>query len=491
MKTLPRTIDGLRGLRAATWVRESTAGQYDNFGPDAQREQVARAVERYGLVDTGVEWAVAHSGWRIAGHPAWADMLGRAGEGFDVLVVGYASRFARSLEAHVDARRAFHAAGAAILFADERILSSDDDAWDSWAREVVEAESYSRRLSRRVREGYAAKRRRLGTPGGNRPPYGFRREGRPPVMAVDEERMAVVRQAYELSASGMRDREVAVRVGLKVMHVREVLTNPVYRGRLHRGEPSSAGAAIDPALWDSVQLVRSRFSRRFPGRQAYPSRPYALGRLLFCAACGRRLIGDTGRYRHLDPCDAFVGARPDSPPARFPLVRVHGHSYAAEVYDRIVPAALAHVAASATVKASVVELLGERSAVDTLTLARIQKDRDAALARYVRDRDPGALEAEMARLDAEEADALAATRSVDPRTALDYLANLPRLWGDADPERRQQMAGALFERVDVLGIREATITPSPEAVAHGWREAWGDTVLRLSDRGDYGRGERI
>ena len=44
MKTLPRTIDGLRGLRAATWVRESTTGQYDNFGPDAQREQVARAV---------------------------------------------------------------------------------------------------------------------------------------------------------------------------------------------------------------------------------------------------------------------------------------------------------------------------------------------------------------------------------------------------------------------------------------------------------------
>jgi O-6-methylguanine DNA methyltransferase len=46
-------------------------------------------------------------------------------------------------EAHVDARRAFHAAGAAILFADERILSSGDDAWDAWAREVVEAESYT------------------------------------------------------------------------------------------------------------------------------------------------------------------------------------------------------------------------------------------------------------------------------------------------------------------------------------------------------------
>jgi hypothetical protein len=69
----------------------------------------------------------------------------------------------------------------------------------------------------------------------------------------------------------------------------------------------------------------------------------------------------------------------------------------------------------------VVELLGERSAVDSLTLARIQKDRDAALARHVRDRDPGALESEMTRLDAQEADAHAVTGHVDPSVPLDYL----------------------------------------------------------------------
>jgi DNA invertase Pin-like site-specific DNA recombinase len=295
MKSLPRKIDAIRGLRAASWIRESTAGQYDNSGPDAQREQVARAIERHGLVDTGIQWTVAHSGWRIAAHPARSEMLSRAGVAFDVLVVGYASRFARSLEAHVDARRAFHAAGAAILFADERILSSDEDAWDAWAREVVEAESYSRRLSRRVREDYEMKRRRLGTPGGNRPPFGFRRDGRPPVLVVDQERMALVRRAYELSASGIRDREVAVRVGLKLMHIREVLTNPVYRGRLHRGEPANTGPAIDPALWDAVQLVRSRFGRRFPGHPTHPRRSYALGKLLFPDATALVPAGPSAR----------------------------------------------------------------------------------------------------------------------------------------------------------------------------------------------------
>ncbi len=490
MRTLPRTIDGLRGLRAAAWVRESTAGQYDNFGPDAQREQVARAVERYGLVDSGVEWAVAHSGWRIAAHPAWADMLSRAGASFDVLVVGYASRFARSLEAHVDARRALHAAGAAILFADERILSSDDDAWDAWAREVVEAESYSRRLSRRVREGYEAKRRRLGTPGGNRPPYGFRREGRPPVMVVDDGRMAVVRQAYELSASGMLDREVALRVGLKLTHVREVLTNPVYRGRLHRGEPSAAGVVVDPALWDAVQLVRGRCKRRHPG---YPvnRREYALAGLLFCGGCGRRLTGHGGRYRHVDPCEAFLAARPDGPPPSFPMVHVNGHSYPAGTYDGIVPTVLAHVAAGAQVRSSVTGLLEERAgSADSLALSRIAQAREGALARYVRDRDPLALESAMARLDAEEAEARAAAKPVDAAATLAYLEDLPRLWRETAPERHRNLAEAMFERIEVLGAKEAVIHPTPEAVAHGWREVWGNAVLTSDHRSRYGRGER-
>jgi hypothetical protein len=75
MKSLPSKIDALRGLRAASWVRESTAGQYDNFGPDAQREQIGRAVERYGLVETGIEWRVSHSGRTIASTCEWQDMF--------------------------------------------------------------------------------------------------------------------------------------------------------------------------------------------------------------------------------------------------------------------------------------------------------------------------------------------------------------------------------------------------------------------------------
>jgi hypothetical protein len=37
-RMLPRSLDELEGMRAARWFRESTASQFDNFGPDAQRE---------------------------------------------------------------------------------------------------------------------------------------------------------------------------------------------------------------------------------------------------------------------------------------------------------------------------------------------------------------------------------------------------------------------------------------------------------------------
>lgn len=49
MTRLPASLDDLRGLRAARWIRESTRGQTDRFGPDAQREQQREAIARYGL----------------------------------------------------------------------------------------------------------------------------------------------------------------------------------------------------------------------------------------------------------------------------------------------------------------------------------------------------------------------------------------------------------------------------------------------------------
>ena len=151
-RTLPRELDDLQGMRAARWFRESTAGQWDDFGPDAQREQQDRAIERYALVDAGLEWSVASSGWTSAWRTAtWEAMIGSATAGaFDVLVVGYVSRFLRNLKQTLIAvEDHLHTAGVVVLFADERLLSSDPGSWDQFIREAHKAEAYSRKLSKR------------------------------------------------------------------------------------------------------------------------------------------------------------------------------------------------------------------------------------------------------------------------------------------------------------------------------------------------------
>jgi len=100
-------------------------------------------------VDDGLEWLVAQSNRTIGATADFGEMLAAAADRFDVLVVGYVCRFARDLETAVTARRALHRAGAAILFADERILTSDDEQCERWAREAVEAGNMLRPEPRR------------------------------------------------------------------------------------------------------------------------------------------------------------------------------------------------------------------------------------------------------------------------------------------------------------------------------------------------------
>lgn len=122
---LPTSLTAVRGLRAARWIRESSGKQMGNYGPAAQRSHQDRAIDEYGLIDTGLEWSVAHSGRTIAKTTQFADMVDRAGGEYDVLLVAYVSRFARDLGTTINATRDVHARGGAILFIDDRLLSSD------------------------------------------------------------------------------------------------------------------------------------------------------------------------------------------------------------------------------------------------------------------------------------------------------------------------------------------------------------------------------
>lgn len=482
MTRLPATVDELRGLRAARWIRESTPGQFDRYGPDAQRSLQDAAVRRFGLVDTGLAWSAAKSGATVYAGPDMASMLEAARAGaFDVLLVGYVARWQRNLRQTLNLLEdTLHPAGVAVWFADEELLSSNERHWDQLVDEAKAAESWLRKHRRRVREGYAAKRETMHDPGGHAP-IGFRRNAEH-LIEPDPDTLPVVRQAFELSASRLTDREVAAATGLGLFTIRGMLTSPLYVGRLRTGERAHWPAIIPVELWEQVQAVRARRRTRDgrPGRR----RSYALT-MLHCAGCGRHLIGDTGRYRHPDPvCVAFTAVRRE-PRRRIQGQRVGmpGHSYSMGEYEAIVREVLASASAGASLVADVVALT-RSPLVDELALARIGRERDAAMLRYRRDRDARALEAAMAALDEQEASAREA--GPEPMAAADVverLRNLPALW-DAAPNSRRAIAESLFERIDVLGLRRMRITPTSAAIARGLAEAFSSVSA------GYGRGER-
>lgn len=488
MRRLPSDAEGLTGLRSASWVRVSTKGQQDNFGPDAQRRQIGRAVEKLGLLDTGLRWDVAHSGKTIDRTPEWSDMLERAGVGYDVLVVGYVSRFSRDLETSLRARRELHARGVAVYFCHERLLTSDENDWEHWVKEALDGEAWLRKHARLVAEGYRTKRELIGIPGGNRPPYGFERRDGGRSIAVEPATMSTVQRCFDLAGAGLTDRQVAERTGLKRTHVGEILTNPVYKGELRTGEPFALGPVIDPVVWDRAQAQRSKAARRRPGRGTL--RTYPLARLIHCAACGQALTADTGRFRHPYPaCAAFKDARPVSWSTK------PGESYASDLYDQIIPAVLAHVSTATDLLPDVMRELSEGgTGPDPATLSRIHRDMDCVRRQLEVDLDPVAFTASMTRLREEELAAKAVNRSAPTsEEARSYLTDLPRLWEASGPDERKLLANALFERVDVLGVERVTLTVTDEAKRHGWLAAWADRELHvplLATSVGYGRGER-
>ena len=494
--SLPARPADLRGLRAARWVRESSGRQLDKYGPTAQRAMQDRAIEELGLIDTGLAWTVAKSGWSgpdsMLEPPAtttveFQAMLAAAEcNTFDVLVVGYTSRFIRDLALALHYRRRFHRAGVVIYLCDDRLLTSNDEDWERFVDKAKAAEVSSRDQSKNVRSGYAGKKARDNDPGGH-PPFGFRRN-EAKLMEPDEAALPVVRQIVDLSASGLTDRTIAATVGLSLYVVRGVLTSSLYIGRLRDGARANWGPLVDLAAWNRASARRAARATT-AGRPASPHRAYAL-LMLHCAACGVHLIGDTNYYRHPEVCAAFAKATPEWPPGW--RGRRDGKGYRRQLYEGVIEQVLERVAVGADTLTRVVGLVAAPPATaDQLALARIERERDAALARYRRDRDTAALDATMSRLDREEHEARQprAADGVPAEVAGAYLRDLAATWRHAagSPGRRM-LAQALFERIEALGFREATLRLTATAIAHGFAAVVPE---RIELTVGYGRGERI
>ncbi len=470
MRRLPRSLDDIRGLRVARWIRESTAGQYDRYGPASQREQQDRFIERHGLVDTGLVFQVAHSGTTVWRSPTMAEMLAGARAGaFDLLLAGYSDRWQRNLRRTLELLEdGLHPAGAALVMCDRRILSSDPHDWDELISEAAGAEKYSRRLSERITDGYAAKFDRRDDPGGHAG-LGFRRLPEPPhTLEVDPDTIGTAVALFERYALGsVSAKDLAAETGLAESRIRMILMNPLYNGwvRRHRRTdretrkpaPWRAAPPVSDELWARVEEVRR--TKTQGGRTHRWDRVDLLGGLLGCV-CGRRLKSDgtfaDGRHRKMHPAPC---------PAWGEQVR-----FGDEVWEEPILAQMAGLELDEVTIGAIVGTLDSAPRPVKLDCARIDRQmRELALDHAAgRLADEVYLDRLRALREAKEGLEVNASGAVTAAVALAWLRELASTWSYADvPEAKADVLHAIYERIVVTGRTIVSIRLTPSAYAHG------------------------
>ena len=482
---LPRSLDDVRGLRAARWIRESTAGQFDRYGPASQREQQDRFIERHGLIDTGLVFQVAHSGRTVWRSPTMAAMIADIRSGrFDLLLTGYSDRWQRNLRRTLELLEdELHPNGVALVMCDRRILSSDPSDWDELISEAASAEKYSRRLSERITEGYAAKFDQEHDPGGLAA-LGFRRRPGPPhTLQIDPERMPIAIALFERYALGhVSAKDLEAETGLAESRIRMILMNPAYNGwiRRHRGRdetrrpaPWRSDPPVSDELWARVEEVR-RAKTRGGGPKNW-DRPDLLGGLLECV-CGRRIRNDgtfaDGRHRklHAAPCEAW------GPKARL----------GDETWEQPILAQVAGIAVDDVTMASVVAAIGSNQQPIAIDGARIDRQiRELAL-----EHAAGSLgdDTYLARLKVlrDQRDGLTDRVADGPsgQRAVEWLRSLAESIQHADvPREKADLMHAIYERITVAGPEIVGVRLTPAAYAHGLALALPEKVVMARPTG--------
>ena len=451
--------EDLTGRTWAGYVRESTRGQADRYGPDIQRAEQRRYAERYGLAPTGREYVDLVSGKDTLRRSDFVRMVADAEAGlFEVLLCYDTSRFARNVGQAYEYRDRLARAGVVIVFCSDGLISGNVDTFEVEGLKTVSDAAYVRRLSRNVARGYEHKWRLFNDPGG-RPPLGFARLGDRKLLApVEGPDLDRVRRAFDLYAAGTwSDTTLADELGLTEAGLAEILTNPLYTGRAvrHKGRPDeeerpgSFEAPVDPALFDRVQAMREERRTRHPAGPI-TRRVYPLVRLMHCVTCGSGYHGDsnggTRRVRHSrrPACGASATYRAD----RFEL-------QVAELLDSVrlterdvaqVLAAMRAVAPAAT-EPSPQEAASQRQELqDALAAHRITLP---AFTRAWR------------ALERSKPVPVSPPDEIGLRRARRLLGSFGTLWRDpAVPDRlREEALTEIFARVDVDGSRVVAVHP--------------------------------
>ncbi len=486
--SLARAVDlrpeDLSGRRWAGYIRESTRGQADRYGPELQRAEQERFAERYGLRPAGLEYLDLVSGKDTLRRSDFARMVADAEAGrFDVLLCYDTSRFARNVADAWSYRDRLATAGVVVVFCADTLISGNVDTYELEGLKTVSDAAYIRRLSRNVARGYEQKWRLFADPGGH-PPLGFARIGpRQLLSPVEGPDLDRVRRAFSLYAAGTwSDTTLADELGLTEPGLAEILTNPIYAGRAirHKGRPdeeerpTTFEAPVDPALFERVAQLRGQRRTRHGGGSGFPRRSYPLVRLFHCADCDSSYHGDANagqrRVRHTrrPHCGRFASFRPELVEEQVALL-MDGVRLNDEDLGQVLRAMRRGRAAPVAPDPGLIR--AARS-----DLQRRLSDGEISLAAFNRD---------WRVLDRPTVLAEAGLDEDRLRRARDVLADFGSLWRDvAVPDvLREGAATELFERLDVRGSELVAVHPRPNENAWLLGYAYKEKLELVGARG--------
>ena len=478
MKPLPRSLDEIGGLRAARWIRESTAGQYDRYGPASQREQQDRFIDRHGLVDTGLVFQVAHSGTTVWRSSTMSDDARAAQSGS---LRPAPRRLLRPVAAQpaADARapggRPSPGRGRPR---DVRPAhpSSDPHDWDELVAESAGAERYSRRLSERITDGYAAKFEQRADPGGHAARLPTPRSRRTPSRST-RTTIGIAVGLFERYALGnVSATQLAGRRASPRRASGCILMNPLYNGWVRRRSRTGGVAATSPwradppvsdELWARVEDVR-RAKTRGGGPRNRGGSTCSVASWSACAdgeseATGRSPTAGTGNCI----------------PSRAPR-GVARHAWPMRRGRRPLLAQLAAIRLGDATIAAVVATLGSSERPVAIERGRIERRiRELALEHAAGTIDDDYLPHPIAALRGQR-DAVERTRvlACPPSGRSRGCARSARRSRRADhPAERAELVHAIYERIIVAGPRFVSVRLTAAAHAHGLALALPERLL--------------
>ncbi len=464
-------------MRAGIYYRVSSEEQIDGFSLDAQRRILLDYCAQKGwqVIEEYADEGKSARTDQIAKRPAFKRMLEDAEASLlDVVVVHKIDRFARNIRVTFECLEllARHRV-AFVAVAQPDLDYTRPEGRLFMGMMATLAQYYSDNLSQETKKG-KAERKAQGLYNGHIP-FGMMK-GPDAVPLANPDTIEGLRLAFRLATEGQSDRQIAQALnaaGYRTQGNRgnnpftkdtvcAILQNRFYLGELPGQQPGERvlgqhAAVIDRDIFDAAQEARER--RATSRHIAVPrgATAYSLSGLGVCWHCGGRLQIQRSKSsirlycankRQGLPCASKSGT-----------LEQYDDQLAAHLTTFTIPPDYreqlrAYVASEEQVAE---DTTARRQRIET-RLARIKELYgwgDLGRAEYLTERD--LLLRDLAALDARESQD---TAHLDRLAEL--LGDTVRLWGEANQEQRNRIAGLLFEEVVIKDEQIVAVKPRPE-----------------------------